>query len=375
MRAEVTHVSFAETGRGMTSADLPFCSRVISVPRPRSYTPGKILRGFFGRWPLPVVNYTSNIMRRAVREALAGTFDLIHLDSIHMAAYVPGLLEAAGAPITYDWHNIESEAMQRYGRQTASAPRARYAMLTARRLESLEDSILRDSYGGLVCSERERAALQHRVPGARLAVIENGVDAAFFAAPPVPGSERRRIVFVGSMDYHANVEAVVAFAREVWPDLHRELPGITFTVVGSNPAPAVLALREESGIEVTGTVADVRPYYRESLAAVVPLRVGGGTRLKILEAMAAGIPVVSTPLGAEGLAVSPGRDLLIAESAGDWLRHLRALSSGAESWNALAEAGCELVRKRYDWEILGALLYGLYTEWSRDSQQRAIPSC
>jgi glycosyltransferase involved in cell wall biosynthesis len=134
------------------------------------------------------------------------------------------------------------------------------------------------------------------------------------------------------------------------------------TIVGANPAPAVLALRTKAGIEVTGGVQDVRPYYREAFAAVVPLRTGMGTRLKILEAMAAGVPVVSTSIGAEGLAITPGQDLLIANSDEDWLPALISLCQPARREN-IVEAGRTLVRSRYDWNIIGDALCTAYQEW------------
>ena len=116
-------------------------------------------------------------------------------------------------------------------------------------------------------------------------------------------------------------------------------------------------------VEVTGTVADVRPYYGDAAAAIVPLRVGGGTRLKILEAMAAGVPVISTTLGAEGLAVSPGKDILIADREEEWRTHLELLAGDADRWNTISRAGRELVHSRYDWEILAKPLYDTYAEW------------
>src|SRR5205085_8351398 len=143
--------------------------------------------------------------------------------------------------------------------------------------------------------EQERQQLLKLAPGARISVIDNGVDTTYFSEGAA-GSEKNRILFVGSMNYHPNIEAAVAFARELWPALKKHMPGYKLTILGANPDPAVIALRELDGVEVTGTVPDVRPYYREALAAIVPLRSGGGTRLKILEAMAAGVPVISSEL-------------------------------------------------------------------------------
>ena len=127
------------------------------------------------------------------------------------------------------------------------------------------------------------------------------------------------------MDYHANIEGVTSFARNVWPLLHGKKPELSFTIVGRDPAPAVRELSSIAGVEVTGSVDDVRPYYREALAAVVPLNVGGGSRLKVLEAMAAGVPVVSTARGAEGLAVRNGENILLRESSEEFVNAIISL--------------------------------------------------
>lgn len=364
-RASLTYVFFSEPGAPpVTAANLPFCRSIVPVPAPRMYSPAQIVRGLAGRWPLPAVNYTSEPMKAALAGVLQKEqFDLVHVDYVNMAPYAP-ILERGGAPrLVYNWHNIESELMRRYSRTSDSSLRRLYARWTTRRLAALEKRILRRAFGHVVCSERESQALCHTVPEARIVVVENGVDTASFEPVSNSPAERDRLVFVGSMAYHANIDAAVWFVRSIWPAVRERFPRWRLTLVGWNPAPAVLALRKEKNVEVTGTVDDVRPYYREALAAIVPLRTGGGTRLKILEAMAAGVPVVSTTLGAEGLAVSPGRQVLIADRDQDWLEHLTSLVAKPEFWRSLAAAGQELARARYDWEILGASLYNTYSQW------------
>jgi len=362
-RAELTHVFFSAAGAPpLALTDMPFCRKIVPVPAPPRYTPAKIVRGLLGRRPLPLLNYTTHAMSEALSAVVAAErFDLAHLESIHMAAYEP-ILRGAGLPLVYDWHNIESEVMRRYSRSAPTPAHKLYASATARRLAALEEGILRTAAGHIVCSEREREALLGLAPAARIATIENGADLRSFRETQ-PAAGRLRILFVGWMAYHANVKAAVDFTRTVWPGIRERFPEWRLTLAGMDPAPAVLALRNEPNVEVTGTVADLRPYYGEAVAAIVPLRTGGGTRLKILGAMAAGVPVVSTPLGAEGLSVSPDEDILIAESDADWLPQLTALSTQGELWNRLAEAGRHLVTLKYDWETLGQSLYETYCRW------------
>ena len=125
----------------------------------------------------------------------------------------------------------------------------------------------------------------------------------------------------------------------------------------------MLELGREPNVEVTGTVPDVVPYYRDAVAAIVPLRTGGGTRLKILEAMAAGVPVVSSRQGAEGLAVSPGHDIEVVDDDSGWLPALTAIATEPGLWNARSQAGLALVRAQYDWRLLGERLYEEYRSW------------
>jgi glycosyltransferase involved in cell wall biosynthesis len=366
---QLTYVHFSEPGSTpLSGSELPFCRAVVSVPKPRGYTPAKIARGLMGRQPLPVLNYTSQEMVEALAGAVRGErFDLVHLESLHMAGYLAPLTRLLGAPlrVVSNWHNIESELMRRY-RETAPSPLHRaYAARTAEQLEGLERRLLADGFGHVVCSEREREKLLAIAPGARVATVPNGVDTAYFGEVAAERAPGRRVVFVGLMDYHANVEAAVGFVREIWPQVRKRLPACRLTLVGARPVPAVLALREREGVEVTGTVPDVRPYYRDALAAIVPLRTGGGTRLKILEAMAAGVPVISTALGAEGLDVAPRANIVLAgaDDAPAWTRELARLAE-EEPWRqGLTTAALRLVRERYDWTALGESLCRLYCGW------------
>jgi glycosyltransferase involved in cell wall biosynthesis len=164
------------------------------------------------------------------------------------------------------------------------------------------------------------------------------------------------------MDYHANIDGVVDFAREVWPAVHERNPELVFTIVGRDPAAEVRQLASIRGIEVTGTVDDVRPYYREAVASIVPLQVGGGSRLKILEAMAAGVAVVSTTLGAEGLDVRRAVNILIADTSAQLLEAITGVVENEELRNQLSDAGRALVSSRYDWARAGESLFRIYED-------------
>jgi glycosyltransferase involved in cell wall biosynthesis len=358
---ELTYLYF-KGDTAIASRDMAFCRKLIAVDKPKPYTPGKIARGLFHRLPLTLLNYYSPEMAAAVTETVeAQPFDLVHVDSIHMVTYLPVLPEALRKKVVFNWHNIESELLFRYAATTSSLPRKAYASLTARRVKSAELDILRKSFGHLVCSERERKALLEWTPDARIAVVENGVDTKSFDG--LPKATRNRVLFVGAMAYHANSDAILTFTDRVWPAIHERFPQWTLTLVGSDPPPQVRALAERPGVEVTGTVPDVRPYYSEAALAIVPLLTGGGTRLKILEALAAGVPVVSTSLGVEGLSVHDGKEVLIADKESDWLPAASSLADQGALWQRLAVDGRRLVESRYDWDVLGKAMVEIYREW------------
>ena len=358
-RFHLTYLYFADPGAPLlTTQDLPFAQSVVAVPKPGAYTPRQTLQGVAGRWPLPILNYTNAAMDHAVAGVTAGShFDIVHADSIHMIRYA----RATRARVVYNWHNIESEAMARFADTVPSAAKRWYARHTAAKLERLEREILPEALGHVVCSEREREQLAAWSPAARIHVAENGVDTAYFRNAAGDAASRR-LVFVGSMDYFPNIDAALSFTGTIWPKLRAQHPGLTLAIVGANPTPAVQALASIPGVTVTGTVPDVRPYYSDALAAIVPLRTGGGTRLKILEAMAAGTPVISTELGAEGLAITPGTDILIAraDTPQDWLSHVAAIERQRTALTANAR---NLVESRYDWNIIGEGLANAYTNW------------
>ena len=379
-RVPLHYVFFtAPEGSPPTLAELPFCEAVTAAPALRPYSTSKKIRGLLGSVPLPVLNYTSAAMDAALRTIVSSaSFDLVHLDSIHLAGYEPLLRQLLPkARFVYDWHNIESDLIFQYASNAPSRARRIYSRLTARKLAALELRTLQTAFGHIVCSAREQDLLAKIAPRARVEVIENGVDASRFPSTPRPSAKRHRIVFVGHMNYHANIEAVLWFTQRIWPALYQRFPHWKLTLVGSAPPPAVRDLAREPGVEVTGTVPEVAPYYEEAVAAVVPLLSGAGTRLKILEAMAAGVPVVSTPLGAEGLDIMPGENILLAPGdAADgapqptqeqvqeqWTSALASVADQGALWIKLASAGRALVEARYRWEAIGAKLFDTYYRW------------
>ena len=196
-----------------------------------------------------------------------------------------------------------------------------------------------------------------------LEVVANGVDVEGMRAATGLTAERKRVLFVGSMDYHPNIEGVQFFCREVWPEIRRRRPELRFTIVGSKPVEAVRALAQQEGVEVTGTVESVAPYYGEAAVVVVPLFEGGGTRLKVVEAMAAGVPVISTAMGAEGIAARDGEDLVLVSADGDWAGQVCGILEDEERWKRIGGNGRKLAETSYDWKAIGTKFGQVLQQW------------
>jgi sugar transferase (PEP-CTERM/EpsH1 system associated) len=338
---------------------------VLSAARGKSYTPWNVLRGIKGPIPVTVLNYVSKEIDRVLTETLQSTaYNAVQIESIHMAPYLETILgHNHTTKVVLDWHNVESELIQQYANSTSNPAKTFIAARTSKLLYRMEESALKTFSAHTVVSELERDKLLKRAPSAQVHVIANGVDTAAFARPIAFTVEpsRQTLLFVGSMDYHANAEAVIWFCREIWPQLAAEFKNLDFKIVGRNPPPAVQALASPR-IVVTGTVDDVRPHYHEAFAVLVPLRVGGGTRLKILEAMAAGVPVISTRLGAEGIAAEDQKEIFLADTPADMSAAIQSLLTNPDLAPRLRKAARTLVESRYDWQVLGEKLAALYRQ-------------
>jgi glycosyltransferase involved in cell wall biosynthesis len=338
----------------------------IAVPLPRRYSVGKIVRGFVGPAPISILNYTSSDMFRALARIVSSTpIDIAQIEAVHMLPYVPVVRSSSSNPVVVcDWHCFDSEIMQRFSQRCTNPAKRLYARRTAVLLEQAELQIANMCDLHLAVSDREKRMVEALTSRAPVHVIPNGINCSEYERPSDEAegmSGRRKLVFVGTMDYQANIEGVLWLAKSVMPALVSKYPNLQLVIVGRNPAPEILRLNSGS-IQVVGTVEDVRPYYQGALASVVPLHVGSGTRIKILEAMAAFTPVVSTKLGAEGLSVIPGEHYLAAESVEQWVSSITDLIENPRLWRRLRGQARSVVERTYDWNVIGHNLRNIYAQ-------------
>jgi glycosyltransferase involved in cell wall biosynthesis len=299
--------------------------------------------------PLAVSRYASAKLRRIVAEKMASEhFDSIVCDFLAAAPNMPDLSRT----VLFE-HNVEATIWQRHATQASHPLKQRFFTLQAQRMEIYERSICRSSKAVIAVSDLDARRMQQIFGVTNVTSVPTGVDLDYFR-PPATSSPRNGIVFVGSMDWLPNIDAVRFFLRDIFPLILEQRPGTTFTIAGREPTAEIRELANSvPGVTVTGTVADIRPYLWEAAVSVVPIRIGGGTRLKIYECMAAGLPTVSTTVGAEGLTYNDGRDILIADDPANLASACIRLLNQREAAAAVAAGAHELVEKSFSWAAIG----------------------
>ena len=358
-RHDITYLSFAEPGQpdedreGMREA----CSALETVTRT---DPAKGTWRFYAdaakyivdSVPYAVAKYRSAAYRQRV-EALLGRkrFDVIVCDFLPPVVNMPPALPC---PAVLFAHNVEAEIWRRHA-ENASNPIARALLAQQwRRTLRFERAALERFDLVLAVSDADAGTLARLYPGATdcgVHVVKTGVDTSYFS-PASESGRQAHLVFTGSMDWLPNEDAMLHFAGEILPRIRAEEPGVSLSIVGRSPTPAVRRLAEQAGIEVTGRVDDVRTHVAAATVYVVPLRIGGGTRLKIFEAMATARAVVSTTVGAEGLPVTPGTDIVIADGPAAFADAVVRLIRDPAQRRRIASAARRLVVERYDWSAV-----------------------
>jgi len=288
-----------------------------------------------------------------VREKLASwysnrEFDVVVCDFLDAAINFPELLTI---PSVLFQHNVESEIWRRHAQTESNLALKYFYSIEFRRMIRCERMIVRKFHHVIAVSEHDRELMARWRNPLQINVIPTGVEVALFKSAARQLTPQALVVFVGAMDWEPNIDAAEFFCSEVLPRIQAKIPEVRFRIVGRNPGRRVQRLKGKS-VEVTGTVPSVLNHLQEAAVVAVPLRVAGGTRLKIYEAMAAGKAVVSTSIGAEGLDVHHGRDVILADTAAEFADAVVMLVSDESLRQGYERAAVELV-SQYDWPIVG----------------------
>ena len=374
-RCRVTYASFRAHEDARSLPPLDACAHeVTTFHRAEEIKSGlgfylRVLRGMRSRYPYIVQKYRSEEFQREQRRWLNdaqepnGDGAVVVCDFLEMAENIDWSLPV---PKVLFQHNVESMIWRRY-RQTERNPvRRAYFGFEYKRMRAYESAACERFDLVFTVSREDKETLQREYGVTTpIEVLETGVDTQYFApmseVEPVPG----RLVFLGSLDWMPNIDGITWFVSHVWPKVRARVPHATLDIVGRRPTPAVRKLANDASIRVLADVADVRPCVARADVFVVPLRVGGGSRIKIYEAMAMGRPVMSTRIGAEGLPLREQEHLALADEPDAWADQLAMLGENADAKTRMAERGRRFVAENFPWSRVSTRLFEECQELAR----------
>lgn len=298
-----------------------------------------------------VERFRSSHMRDKIQQHLrTGAFDVVVADSLYSLVNVP----ETDIPVVLNCHNVEHILLERYAKLEKNLAKRCYARIEARLMRRTEQESCRRANLAMVCSSHDRDVLRQVGMELPITVVPNALDTGYYR--PQPNVERNTsetILFLGGMDWYPNRDAVGFFATKVLPLVRAECPAARFVIAGRNPPVSFTKkFARYQAIEFTGTVPDMRPYLSAASVVVVPLRLGSGTRIKILEACAMGKPVVSTSVGAEGLELKAGKEIILADNAADFARAVIALLRDPARCEAIGRSARAVIVECYSQPVV-----------------------
>jgi len=334
---------------GAEEALAPYCASVRFFERSQ---PGTIRR-----WMLPKLErwfHSADLHEHVRREVADGDIELVHLDELLLARIVPS---RRGVPVIQHHHKLDTVLYDTLS--AGEGPQRHFDLWKLRRLEA--ESARRYRHH-VLCSQEDAEILRGRYGALDVAVVPSGYDPGHFTpSKPIPVRDPNLVVFLGSMNYGPNVDGLLRFCNQALPLLRTRHPGVRLQIVGREPTQEIRALAAPD-VEVVGEVPDVRPYLESAGVVIVPLQIGGGTRLKIVEALALNTPVVSTTIGAEGLGLQDRRELLLADTTDDFVAATAELLTDRALAEELGQRGGVHVGQRFRWS---ALAEELVDYWER----------
>jgi glycosyltransferase involved in cell wall biosynthesis len=344
-----------------------YCREAVLIPNPfgRRGSMKRLLqlRSLASTWSFERLRVTVPALQRVLNQVLrARRFDVVNLEFPYL-----GHCDLRQAPpgekipiVVVDSHEIAYDLARQFARASDSLGRHLYAEANWRKLRREELGTYRNADGVYLCSTADERRLLDQVPGVRTAVVPNAADVEYYQPRPTdPPPDAQTLVYFGLLSTVPNVDGVIHFVRDIWPRITEAHPEARCKIIGGRPPPSLLALAAPK-VELTGFVSDLRPHLAAAAAIVVPLRLGGGTRLKIVEAMAMGKAIVSTALGAEGIEAVPGRDILIEDRPTGFADAVKRLLANPSLAARVGQSARQLAVERYSWGGAARALEGFY---------------
>ena len=352
----ITYLTLDEGSADTRARELAteYCHDLVCVPHRvrEKFTTGfyvELALNLASDLPYAIKKYESSEMRREIEKRL-GQFDVLICDFLAPAVNVPRALDCATVLFQ---HNVEAMIWKRHYEVQTNAARKAYLHRQWRKMVDFEAATCPKFDCVVAVSREDREQMEREYGVKNVYDIPTGVDTAFFR----PSGERERkphnLVFTGSMDWLPNEDAIRYFTEQIMPRIKQSVPDVTLTVVGRDPYPGLVELsKRDASVIVTGRVEDVRPYMEEAAVYIVPLRIGGGTRLKIYEAMAMEKPIVSTTIGAEGLPVTNGTEIILADEPESFARAVVKLLQNTDLAERMGQHAAVRVRKEFGWDTV-----------------------
>lgn len=318
-----------------------------------------LFSNLFSAEPYSVRKFYSKEMAGEIRRLTEReNFDLIHLDTIDLVEYLDDSIKL---PVVANHHNIESDLLQRRAEAERNIPAKLYLGLQAKKVLRLEKKHAPRFAVNLVVSAQDKIRFEAIAPAARFEIVANGTDIDYFK--PAASTSPRELIFIGGLGWYPNRDAMLYFCREILPLIQKKIPDIVLNIIGRTPPDELSRMaRANPAIRLHGFVDDIRDLIARAAVYVVPIRVGGGTRLKILDAMASGKAIVSTTIGAEGIMASQGKDILFADTPADFAERVVQLLNDEQLRRRLGANARALAEKEYAWEVIGNRLNRIYAE-------------
>jgi glycosyltransferase involved in cell wall biosynthesis len=342
-----------------------FCASVnwLSFPHEgmRGYRYWLAMRGLISREPFEVNWLRSRAMAQKLQKVLKKSIvDVIHFDTLGLAQY-RSLVKGAGTILNH--HDVQSAMMIRRAKNEGNFLLSRYWYREADNLRRSEQKWCPQFNENLVCSEDEGRLLAGLDSEIRTRIVANGVDTEYFTPRPDPGGAT--LLFCGSLDMYSNRHAMRYFFDAIWPRLIRLQNKLEVYIVGKMPPEWLKQISvKDRRVHVTGFVEDVRPYFRKATVSMCPIRDGGGTRLKILDSLAMGVPVISTSFACSGLCLTHGENILVADTPEEFAGYVEKVFSEEPLRTKLSTSGIDVVNRVYSWEVIGKSLRDTYEEVS-----------
>ena len=356
------HYDSVSKGVEQTTKNLsPYCESITSVPMPLSGFPYAkpliALKSLVGPYPYTLNWLNSSAYRNQIESLIQReSFDLIYCDTISLALYHHSFDRI---PYVIGHHNIESDMMFRRAENESGFLKKIYFWQEAKKIERYEKKFCTDARLNITCSSLDSERLRKIVPDTNVSEAPNGVDLEYFHSEPrsLTNGKGLKFVFAGRLNAYTNAKAALHLVDTIWPAIKAKFPGSTCFVVGSNPPQRLVdQAKTDDSLVVTGFVDDVREYLRSADVYLCPITDGGGTKLKVLDALAMGIPMVADPIACEGIDVADGETVLFAQSGDDYANQVWKLVQNPELYKAMSAAAIVLIERQYSYESIGEKL-------------------